>query len=351
MKYAFILPELKRCGPNNVIKNIINSNAFSAFDIFLICIRSGSDNDYIEEFRKNKNVKIFQLCEGGNFTKLMNFKKILREIHPDVLHSHGFYPDFYVSMVKGDFKKITTIHNIIFQDYSYRYGKKGYLFAFFHYFLLKVTDFYKVFGCSSEVSSSLDRVIRLSNLGYVNNGVDIKYFCNLGYDEKKDLKRKLNLDCQVLIAFCGGVERVKRVPELVNDYICKIDNLDFKFIIIGSGPELNEIEESKYIKKIGFVSNPSRYLAAADIVVSNSSSEGYPMAILESLASGCKVFLSDIPSHNHIVNSFPSCAFNIDKLNRSFILSILDNRLDDSQLYNISSDKMANNYLREIFSS
>lgn len=348
MNYVILLPELKRGGPNNVIKNLVTSDIFSKCNVYLLCLRESEDIAYKNEFLCKKNIKIIALDKSGYFSKIKQIKKIILEISPDVVHSHGFYPDIYSSFLKGNFKKICTIHNIIYQDYSSRYGKKGYLFSAVHYIFLKYSKFDKIFGCSIEVANSLSKIIRKNNIEYVNNGIDIKKFNLISLENKKDLKKQLGLESQILISFCGSVERVKRVPELVDEYISKIEKIDFKFIIIGDGPELSLIKENENIIKVGRLNDPSRYLKISDVVVSNSSSEGYPMAILEALASGCKVFLSDIPSHNYIIDSYPFCAFELDSLNNEFILKVLKNKLSEDDLYTISAKKMAQDYLDKI---
>lgn len=346
MKYALLLPQLKRGGPINVVKNLINSEKFIKYKIFLICIRPCDDVEYEFEFLKNKNVQIITLKNGNFFVKLKSLRSIINYILPDIIHSHGFYPDVFLSFTSGGFKKLTTIHNIIYQDYSSRYGLKGYLFSLIHYIFLKYGKIDKIIGCSYDVEKSLKKIIKSQNIYHVYNGVNINEFDCIDSENKRKIRKvNLNLDCDVLIAFCGGVERVKKVPELVDLYINKLEGFNFKFIIIGDGPELIKIEENEKIIKLGRIKNPAFYLKLADIVVSNSSSEGYPMAVLEALASGCKVFLSEIPPHNSIIYRYPNCAFALKNLKKDYILNVLNNTLSVEQLYDISSDKMAIDYI------
>lgn len=347
MKYVFLIPELKRGGPINVVKNLVETDFFMKLDVYIIAIRSQKDFIYEQEFLKN--TKIIYLENGNILSKLNQLKEVLYNISPNVVHSNGFYPDIFLSFLLGNrYKKVTTIHNVIYQDYYSRYGIKGYLFSFIHYLVLKFTNFYKIFGCSREVANSLDKIIRSKKIDYVNNGVNIDKFSCKSEISKNIIKDQLGLDSEIIITFCGGVERVKRVPDLVNDYIANLTEFDFKFIIIGDGPELNQIKEDSRIIKIGRVNDPSLYLKASDVVVSNSSSEGYPMAILEALASGCKVFLSDIPSHNYIIKKYKNCAFKISDLNKDFIYKVLENKLSENEIYSISSSKMALDYLEKI---
>ncbi len=50
----------------------------------------------------------------------------------------------------------------------------------------------------------------------------------------------------------------------------------------------------------GSVSNVEEYLAASDVYISTSKSEGLPNGVLEAMAVGLPVLLSDIPQHKEI---------------------------------------------------
>lgn len=348
MKYLFLIPELKRGGPNNVIKNMITSFNFSNIEIYIVSIRKSSDFDFIGEFENIPNVGLINLNARSFLGKVSVFKKTINTLKPDVIHSHGFYPDIFMFFISNNFKKITTIHNIIYQDYYSRYGVRGYIYSLLHYLFLRFSNFYKIFGCSKEVACSLKKITYLRNIDYVNNGIDIEKFSPLSLIERHKIKEKLGLENTLIISFCGGVERVKRVPELFQQYISKLPIVNYKFLIIGDGPEINRIPEMKNLIKLGRVNNPEVYLKISDIIVSNSSSEGYPMAILEALSCGCKAFLSDIPSHKDIIKNYPNCAFDLDYLNEKKICEVLENKLSKDELYNLSAEKMSFDYLSKI---
>ena len=59
------------------------------------------------------------------------------------------------------------------------------------------------------------------------------------------------------------------------------------------------------------------FLQNSDVFVSASDSEGLPNAVLEALACGCSVILSDIPQHKEILDCLPNCG-------KLFVLHNLD---------------------------
>jgi glycosyltransferase involved in cell wall biosynthesis len=62
---------------------------------------------------------------------------------------------------------------------------------------------------------------------------------------------------------------------------------------------------SRNISFLGHRSDLVELLGAADVVVSNSTSEGLPMALLEACACGLRVIASDIQPHRYIADLFP----------------------------------------------
>ena len=74
--------------------------------------------------------------------------------------------------------------------------------------------------------------------------------------------------------------------------------------MIGDG-KLKEGYQQKYahsnIKYLGHIEQPLKYLQASDFLISASVSEGLPNTVLESLACGIPVILSDIEPHREIL--------------------------------------------------
>ena len=97
----------------------------------------------------------------------------------------------------------------------------------------------------------------------------------------------------------------------------RISNRDRgSLIILGDGPLRPILEEvaGDSIFLVGDVHNVSDYLTASDYFVSTSLSEGLPNTVLEALACGLPVIISDIDSHREIFHEKggQSCLIRID---------------------------------------
>ena len=345
MKFIIVVPEIVQCGPLNVIRNMISSPVFLEHNVLLVELRKSKENSYKSSFYSY--VDDIVSLDGFSLKSLKLLKGIIGKYKPNYLNSHGIYPDIMLFLIRGvAVKKLSTIHCIFYQDYLSKYNYLGLFYSLLHYLVLAFGGFHKIIGCSKVVANSLSNILFFNNIDYVDNGIDTRNL-PINNTEKENLRNSLGLGNDFVITFCGNVERVKRVPELYEKYISKLDMERVKFMIVGDGPELEMIQGTNVIK-VGRVTDPSIYLSISDVVVSNSSSEGYPMAILEALSHNCKVFLSDIPSHRYIISKYPKYAYDLKKLDLQLISDVLCIKMSEIELYSLSSDKMASDYLQNI---
>jgi glycosyltransferase involved in cell wall biosynthesis len=79
---------------------------------------------------------------------------------------------------------------------------------------------------------------------------------------------------------------------------------DASAVLCGDGPERASVERWITTRHLGtrfaltgFVPHPWSFMKAATALVAPSLFEGYPNVVLEAMACGCPVIVSDIPAH------------------------------------------------------
>ena len=87
------------------------------------------------------------------------------------------------------------------------------------------------------------------------------------------------------------------------------EGIMFSMVILGEGPErpnlekmIHEWDMDKYVKLLGFSPNPYPYLAASDLFVCPSRSEGYSTAVTESLILGVPVLTTNCSGMNELLD-------------------------------------------------
>ena len=90
-------------------------------------------------------------------------------------------------------------------------------------------------------------------------------------------------------------------------------------MLLGDGPDYQPLKQEFGVKNIifcGDVSDVGYYLKACDAYVSTSKSEGMPNGVLEAMATGLPVVLSDIVQHKEIFSVNDGCGFLYEQENK-----------------------------------
>jgi len=302
---VYLMTGCKKRGPANQTLNIIKNLDTNKFRPVLLTLYTEVPGDSIlEKFLPNV-VEYISLRTSFKKLLLGGSKKLydkLDEIKPAIVQTVGLFPAWFMLKYHRNIH-CTTVRNDIFIDYPAKFGKlKGSI-------MCKLNE--KVFTKCSYVctcSQSLSRLYK-ERMGiefpFIRNGVDTtKYIPRI--EEKSKLREKLGLPKdKKIIVFTGAFVGFKDQRFAIEGFLDSKATEDGIFVLLGDGPLLKTLKEefgkNGNIVFPGFVSNAQEYLAAADMFVSTSKSEGMPNGVLEALACGLPVFLSDIQQHLEIL--------------------------------------------------
>src|SRR5690606_33791427 len=257
---------------------------------------------------KKLGVKLYSLNLSrfsGFFFSKNNVSKIVNEIKPDLIHTQGIRADSISSSLKSTLPKICTVRNFPQEDYVMTYGKlKGYLMVYQH-----VKAFRKLACCvgvSQVVEKNLKDKFDIIKTDSITNGVDTEIYLPAASEEKEKLREKHRIPQESNIWISSGHLSVRKDPIfLINQWKSNFAN-DLKNILlfIGDGDLHDEClslaSETNNIRVLGRVNNVSDFLQASDYFVSASKAEGLPNTVIEALACGLPVLLSNIGPHREI---------------------------------------------------
>lgn len=325
MKICFIIPSYDRQGPISVVLNLVKEICSNnLFEVMVVCLRNYGDLDYKDSFIRFSKLGFF-VVEDDN----VGIQQLLDSV--DIVHSHCYYPDKLLFKYRGNAKKITTIHCNFSEDYPKAYGYlKGWFGALQHYLFLKFGGFNRIVTCSQTLSLHYKKIMH-NNVININNGVDQSIYKPISNSIKRIRRQELNLsEFDKIYIFSGRLIRRKKVPELINYFLEKCSSNDV-LLILGGGEELQQCldaaNNSSNVILIGHVNNPEFYYQISDFILSNSTSEGYPMSILEAISCGCRALLSSIPAHLELIENNQNVAFPLEMLGAS----------NDKSFYDISA--------------
>jgi glycosyltransferase involved in cell wall biosynthesis len=356
-KILYIVSSLRRCGPTNQLYNLIKYLDRSQFEPYLITL---SPEPALKDSKwtdfENLGVRLYPL----NLSRFKGFfcakKKIfllINEIKPDIIHTQGIRGDIISSELLINIPKINTIRNFPQQDYIMTYGRLlGCLMCLVYIRCLKKMSL--CVGVSDAAAENLRQYYHLSNVAAIKNGVDTDCYYPLASGEKKTLREKLGLPAGGRICISSGHLSERKDPLFLikawKKNIGKENN--YYLVLVGGGKLLEKCRQecggNKNIHIIGHVNNVKEYLQAGDYFISVSRSEGFPNAVLESMACGLPVILSDIRPHEEMMALAPNAGACYKLGNEDHFNQML------KKIFNMNRDVMSNTALaviREKFSA
>lgn len=320
-KIIYIISTLERCGPVNVLYQIVKNLDKEVFDIYILTLSAEPNDSRYDDFNalgiaifSTGLTRIEMLFDYGR-----RVRYIINRIQPKIIHTHGYRADLLSAKYLREFKKVSTIHNYPPYDYTMQYGTiMGNVMSYFHLRAFSKSNY------PTACSYSISNLLKTLNIvvGTVQNGVDIQKYSPTCQGEKLNMRRKLSLDINKKIFIYIGAMIDRKDPLLVIEAFNKGELYrEAQLVMLGEGPLLEKCEkyQSESIIITGKVSNVYEYLKAADIFISASKAEGLPISGLEAMASGLPLILSDIEPHKELTSNNFDIGFifqtgNIDEL-------------------------------------
>ena len=306
IKLLYLVSNLGTSGPTNQLYNLIYHLSPNLFETTLVTL---SPEPSLSSWNKFQSLRLKMHSLGlsrvsGVILNMVRLHRLLNAVRPDIIHSQGIRGDYLNSRLKQFPNRVATQRNNPLIDYPLLYGKiSGQLMANFHLRLLKHIP--QVITCSQSISETNNQLGLRSS--FISNG--IRYTPNhreLERNEKLALRIELGLPASGMLFVWAGPVIPRKMPETaISAFNFLPTNNDSYLCLLGDGPlqaSCVRATRSKNFIFRGHVNNVGDYLNAADGFISTSLSEGMPNSVLESLAYGVPVILSDIAPHQEILS-------------------------------------------------
>lgn len=303
VKVIYLVSNLRPTGPTNQAYNIITGLNSKSCDIFLVTLFKEGDRSWLCRF-KQKNIRVFQI--NGSWFKPFTTLKILRRFvkanNINVVHSSGFSADLFNVLLHTQTKSVSTYRNHL-SDVCEHKGK------FMRWISQKIARDYLqkfdvVVGCSKAIQTSLSKELK-RDISCVQNGVDTDKYVPCSPQERINLRDSLGVSgFKYLFITVGALSARKDVSTIIKAFK-QLQLNDSQLIIIGDGSMRDSLTAeavgTSNIVFVGTVDNPLSYYQCADAFISASHAEGLPNTVLEALSCSLPCILSDIDSHEEIL--------------------------------------------------
>lgn len=234
----------------------------------------------------NKNVKIHYINrkEGSmNPLPILKFNLILLKLRPDIIHCHE--PNMIAAIKIPWFKTIYTIHDVGIQsEHDSRYNS-----------LVAISN-------AVYTDASANRELKIN---IVFNGIPVKLF-------KKRTSYELRHDEPLKLVQVSRLMHEKKGQHLLLKALSQLTDVNFIMDFVGSGDSLEYLQtiskEMGLSGKIRFLGEKDRewifnQLNTYHLLIQPSLYEGFGLTIVEGLAAGLPVLVSNIEGPAEIVSN------------------------------------------------
>lgn len=282
MKIAFLISSIKEVGPVLMVRTLIAQLQQAGHE----CTTFYFDNVEIDWDTPLERISFFRPYDFGTF---------------DIVHSHGFRPNLYVTLYKSftprSTRFVSTVHSYILEEFRFSFGKqKGWFLG--HFFLLSLRRHDKIVTLSDDAIAYYAQWLPKHKLHRCYNGVSVEHTERLTPAEQEEIVG-FKGDSK-LIGTCSSLVKVKGVDVLLRGF--RRLPPTYKLWIIGEGDfayyqkMCDEMGISDRVCLAGFRHAAHRYFPFFDLYVQTSWSEGFCLALTEAALYGKKIVSSDIPS-------------------------------------------------------
>lgn len=342
IRVTFVETNCKKNGPIKQTLNIIRNMDEEIFEPSLVTIwPEDVGNSMIDEYKK---LGIPVLSANISKKKSVLFGKqavgkLLKQLKPDIVQGVGMPP---YRMTLGYKKAIhfVTLRNYCYEDYPDYYGKiPGKIMAFLDLNLIKrrMAEGEPFVTCSESLTKMYKSLQKIE-IPYIRNGVDVSQYTKRDLAKTPDVRKNLKLPLdKVIYVYSGGFIDRKNQIEAIAAFLRMNKNDAAVLLLLGDGTNFetvkNEFSQYRNILFRGKVSNVNEYLHASDIYLATSKSEGLPNGVLEAMACGLPVLLSDIPQHMEVLEADPDCGHSYKLGNVKQLSNLMDQMLDEDLIW------------------
>ena len=250
-----------------------------------------------KEFYFNAHWKLFL-----KLNEIIRLRKLIKEISPDIIHSHSLWYPGYLGLYAGGFPYVITALN---GDVLWKKDDIGIYTKLRTRWAMKKAAI--VTGVSEElVNACIRHGAKKDKVHVMRRGVDFaKFNCN---GNRTEIRQKLNLPLNSKIILSprntGWYYNLDKIVQAMPSVVSKVKDVCFVFIWHGDNAEkekellwiASELGVRDHMKILGFVNHNdvALYHKASDVMVSVSQYDSGPVALQEAMACGDAPVISDL---------------------------------------------------------
>jgi len=235
-------------------------------------------------------------------------KKILKEIQPDIVHTHASKAGLLGRMAAFSLRipvVVHTFHGHVFHSYFGKF-KTTFFKQIERYLAKKSTGIIAISALQKHELADVHKIVNQEKIKVIPLGFDLQKFQEGRIEKREAVRAQYKLsDDEVAITIIGRLAPIKDHDYFLNviEEVLKQTPQEIKVFIVGDGSEKNHIEDrvnklnEAYPNRImmtSWILDIATFIQGMDIVCLTSKNEGTPVSLIEAQAAGVPVISTDV---------------------------------------------------------
>ncbi|HEM5219132.1 TPA: glycosyltransferase family 4 protein [Streptococcus suis] len=299
-----------------------------------------------------ENTRNFYELEFNRSPRKNNFLRLIKQVRQlvcqeeyDIVHTHTPIASAVVRLACKGIEKT----RVFYTAHGFHFLKGGPLFSWLIYYpiekiLSRYTD--TLITINKEDYSIAKKKFKMKHLHLVPGvGVDLEKFYPVSSDEKLAIKKQLGLETDKKYLICIGELNINKNQILLikmMEILCK-EREDIVLLLVGSGhlerqlqQLVNQLNLERYVRFLGYRNDIADLLKASDIALSSSKREGLPVNLIEAMATGLPLIVTNCRGNRDLVQNFQN-GFVLERSEQKnfsrFVTSLLDKPNHHRRMY------------------
>lgn len=297
MKILYIITGLGMGGAEQQVIALSEEMSRRGYDVEIVALKKRltritplNVNIIVHDLNLNLNV-----CHL--FYSVLKLFRIIREISPDIIHSHMIHANILARIYRFLYTKtplICTAHSNI---------EGGALGMFLYRVTSRYCDFFSNVSQSAVERFYFKKASRKGKLHCIYNGIDTERFI-FNHHSRNEVRSELCIESdEKVILTVGRFNEAKDYPNLISAFAL-LKKLKIKskcrLLIVGDGPLRKNIENlvfkyniTSFVTFLGLRNDVEKIMSAADCFVLASAWEGFGLVVAEAMSCSLPVVATD----------------------------------------------------------
>lgn len=313
---AYVVHTFDVGGLEHCIARLVNHLDRNAYEPSIVCLnRNGSAAQWLET--DDTPIRELHKRSGNDPFVIIKLARLLRAQRFDIVHSHNWGTLVETSLARKWAGVKCHVHAVRGMNFGQRDSAR------FRNYLRNRTSRWALKRCDCLVAVAesvrddmttsygmLDRAIRV-----IPNGVDGRSG-QVPQEQVARLRKQIEMPAaEIVFGTVGRLVHVKNLTSAIEAIARLVQSgVDAHFVIVGDGPDRSILERhaaaanvSRRIHFAGHQTNVDEWLTLFDVYVNSSLSEGMSQSILEAMASGIPMIVTDVGESSVLAGGDQAC--------------------------------------------